>query len=93
MTGTGTATITAELNGETATVKLLVLKKITNLKMEAVSAKDQTLMDDGEIQVGGTLDLKATVMPYTSQNDAKTAKMDDYQRLDLREVRSFLLQG
>ena len=72
--GTGTATITAELNGETATVKLLVLKKITNLKMEAVSAKDQTLMDDGEIQVGGTLDLKATVMPYTSQNDAKNAK-------------------
>lgn len=72
--GTGSATITAELNGTTATVKLLVLKKIEKIAIEAAYAADQDKIDDGEMAIGDTLNLTAKVTPDTSKGDAKNAK-------------------
>ena len=72
--GTGTSTITATLNGAEATVKVLVLKKITKVAAEGTYTADKTLIDDGEMAIGGTLNLKAKVTPAASQDDAKNAK-------------------
>ncbi len=74
--GTGSATITADLNSTKAKVNVLVLSKATKVEVVAAYSTDTTksLIDDGEMAISDTLNLKAKITPSANQTSAENAK-------------------
>ena len=72
--GPGTSTITATLDGVAATVKVLALNNITKVEAKGAYTPDQAVIDDGEMAINDTLNLKVKITPTANQSNAENAK-------------------
>jgi hypothetical protein len=71
--GTGEATIIATANKAEASVKVVVLDKISRVRIEGSEEKDTNLLDDEEMSLSDKLTLHVKVTPSGSQTDATHA--------------------
>ena len=69
----GEATITATINGVSASVTVSVINKVTSVAIEGSDDDNAKLIQDGEMNLGGTLTLHAKVKPSTVSDATKKA--------------------
>ncbi len=69
----GTAKITATINGVSASVTVSVINNVTSVAIEGSDDDNAKLIQDGEMNLGGTLTLHAKVKPSTVSDATKKA--------------------